>query len=49
MKDKAVPLPDAFFFRINKEHQMYYTETKTDTVVLGALSIIEFVPNPTAN
>jgi len=34
----AAPAIDAFYFRISG-HNLYYTETDTDTVVLGAIAI----------
>lgn len=44
-----IKLPDLFYFRINKDNQMYYTATAADSVILGALRIQKFSPNPTEN
>ena len=34
---------------MNKEFQFYYTDSDKDSVVLGALRLSKFVPNPTDN
>lgn len=35
--NEEIKTPDAFYFRVNKDWTLYYTETKTDLVVLGSL------------
>ena len=44
-----IKTPDSFFFRLNKDNQFYYTASDKDTVVLGALRLALFIPNPTEN
>jgi len=34
---------------LNKDNQFYYTASDKDTVVLGALRLALFIPNPTEN
>lgn len=36
--DGPAPAPDSFYFRISG-HNLYYTETDADTVVLGAIAV----------
>jgi hypothetical protein len=40
--DATVPSDDAFYFRISGLN-LYYTETKTDMIVLGAISVDNIV------
>lgn len=38
VKDGPIPTPDSFYFRLN-ENNFYYSETKEDSVILGAIEI----------
>jgi hypothetical protein len=44
---KRVPFPEAFYFRLT-EKNLYYTETKSDTRVLGAIAIHNIVGTKSA-
>lgn len=37
---------DAFYFRVNQDNQLYFTETENDTVILGNMIMTNFEPRP---
>lgn len=41
-KNLDVKYPDSFYLRVNKNLQAFYTESRTDTIILGAMKILRF-------
>lgn len=48
-KNEEVKTPDSFYFRLNKNDQLYYTSTKEDTVILGEMKVKQFLPKMSKN